>query len=157
MCLPTFVVMTWLLASLRGGDVWRLGAVPGIMVLKLQHRPSSQWSQGIVGLYGCFSPRAGQSDDRFWILTDGSKPCLHASSSDMAVLYLGITAPPGLFIKQSSGWKSINNNNHQRNRCRSPGIRILLPNTALLRLTWKTSSVIWGSDLQRGFDSWCDS
>lgn len=80
------VVMSWLLASPCGGDVWRLGAVPGIMVLKLQHQFSSQWSQENPGLR-MLSPGAGQSDNRVGFLRTDLKPS--ACSSDTEIRSLG--------------------------------------------------------------------
>lgn len=75
--------MSWPPASLCGGDVRRLGAVPGIMVLKLQHPSSSQWSQEDPGaLCGRFLPRAGRSDSPF-----GFFPPLHRM--DLNPLWFG--------------------------------------------------------------------
>ena len=69
---------------------WRLGAVPWIVVLKLQRRFSSQWSQGNRG-YGCFHPEQTLRSDSlvgFCFSNRGSKTCVGLSTA-MEIRWLG--------------------------------------------------------------------
>lgn len=97
----------WLLASPCAGDVRRLGAVPGIMVLKLQHQHSSQWSQENLGIR-MLSPRAGQSDNRVGFLTQGFKPIgLFSGRGNSISGYVSLdTELPAICSLSGNPWKN---------------------------------------------------